>query len=163
VTTADEAQSISVIDTFPQLAEAEVAPSDSANAAVAVNILSFICVSLLSFFLHRPVSRPCDPRSGFGSRVLGLCILSSMNLTKAVEHSRARHPSTNLRHCSSIRDKPSCRSAHSFSFAAIFFGQNNWRAQQKISTQPGRQAAIILPWQHRTAEVFAIDFHGIWH
>jgi hypothetical protein len=85
VTTADEAQSISVIDTFPQLAEAEVAPSDSANAAVAVNILSFICVSLLSFFLHRPVSRPCDPRSGFGSRVLGLCILSSMNLTKAVE------------------------------------------------------------------------------
>jgi hypothetical protein len=56
VTTADEAQSISVIDTFPQLAEADVAPSDSANAAVAVNILSFICVSLLSFFLHRRFS-----------------------------------------------------------------------------------------------------------
>jgi hypothetical protein len=56
-----------VIDTFPQLAEADVAPSDSANAAVAVSILSFIFVSLLSFFLHRPVLQPFDPCSKFVS------------------------------------------------------------------------------------------------
>ena len=50
VTTADEAQSISVIDTSPQSADADVAPNESAIAAVAANIFILIIVSLFNLW-----------------------------------------------------------------------------------------------------------------